>query len=300
MTRSGRPGAWRRFRAMSGRAQLFTWVGLLFVLLLVPTLFGQVPGANSGSGAPAVSSAAGPTSPGSPSTAATAAPPSSTIPTILVTTTTVPIRSGSSPCRTRGSGSTILPDPKCTPGAVNSEVTQANIASTICRVGWTATVRPPESYTYDLKVEQMTAYGESGPTSAYEEDHLIPLELGGSPDSPLNLWPEPGGSPNQKDGVENAAKYAVCDGKISLAYAQQAIATDWVAFGLQLGVRIVTNYAVTLGPVATSSVTAMPAVDYRAGEFCPQAKIGETVSTPAGPLTCEVASDPSHPRWMHG
>ena len=38
----------------------------------------------------------------------------------------------------------------------------------------------------------MAEYADTNPISDYEEDHLIPLELGGSPTSPLNLWPEPG------------------------------------------------------------------------------------------------------------
>jgi hypothetical protein len=35
------------------------------------------------------------------------------------------------PCRTRDRG--LLPGPACTPGAIDSAVTQANIGSTICR-----------------------------------------------------------------------------------------------------------------------------------------------------------------------
>jgi hypothetical protein len=82
----------------------------------------------------------------------------------------------------------------------------------------------------------MIAYGDTAPISSYEEDHLIPLELGGSPSSPQNLWPEPGASPNPKDAVEDAANAAVCDGRITLASAQQAMTANWIAFGQQLGV----------------------------------------------------------------
>ena len=60
----------------------------------------------------------------------------------------------------------------------------------------------PEDYTENLKRDQMAEYADTNPISDYEEDHLIPLELGGSPTSPLNLWPEPGASPNPKDAVE--------------------------------------------------------------------------------------------------
>lgn len=129
----------------------------------------------------------------------------------------------------------MLPDPTCTPGAVYAGVTQANIDQTICTSGWTSTIRPPESYTEPLKYQQMAAYGEAGSAGGYEEDHLIPLELGGSPTSPQNLWPEPGATPNPKDAVENAANHAVCDGQLSLASARQAIASNWIAFGRQLG-----------------------------------------------------------------
>ena len=130
----------------------------------------------------------------------------------------------------------LLPDPVCTPGAVNPAVTQANIAATICKTGWTATVRPPEAYTGALKRQQMAAYGFSGRLSDYEEDHLIPLELGGHPTDPRNLWPEPGASPNPKDAVELAARDAVCAGRMPLGAAQQNIAQDWTALGRQLGV----------------------------------------------------------------
>ena len=71
-----------------------------------------------------------------------------------------------------------------TPGALNPDVTEETIRSTICVRGWTRTVRPPVEYTNDLKVKQMRDYGETGPTSQYQEDHLISLELGGAPTDP--------------------------------------------------------------------------------------------------------------------
>ncbi len=121
----------------------------------------------------------------------------------------------------------VLPDPLCTPGATNPAVTQDNIASTICKRGWTATVRPPQSYTNALKKSGMAAYGFTDAVSAHEEDHLIPLELGGSPRSPLNLWPEPGASPNAKDHIENVMNGYVCTGNMTLDEAQKKIAADW-------------------------------------------------------------------------
>jgi hypothetical protein len=139
-------------------------------------------------------------------------------------------------CHVRGTGVYVLPDPRCTPGATDPIVTQATIHRTICVSGWTATVRPSSSYTNRLKLQQMYLYGDRGSPSSYEEDHLIPLELGGSPSSARNLWPEYGHIPNPKDAVENAAKYAVCHGQISLASAQRAIAINWITFGRQLHV----------------------------------------------------------------
>lgn len=129
-----------------------------------------------------------------------------------------------------------LPDPKCTPGAINHQVTQANIRQTICRRGWTKTVRPNWHYTYSLKKKQIVTYGYTDhATRNYEEDHLIPLELGGAPTDPRNLWPEPEASPNPKDDIEYTLNRAVCSGKISLNEAQAKIARNWktAAEGLQ-------------------------------------------------------------------
>ncbi|MGH9059790.1 MAG: hypothetical protein ACRDZY_09790, partial [Acidimicrobiales bacterium] len=124
-----------------------------------------------------------------------------------------------------------LPDPACTPGVTNPDVSQSTIGSTICVSGWTATIRPPTSYTNKLKVQGIKDYGYSDTSlSSYEEDHFLPLEVGGSPTDPKNLWPEPhSGVKNaySKDSVENAVKKAVCASKATLVDAQHALLTDW-------------------------------------------------------------------------
>jgi hypothetical protein len=124
-----------------------------------------------------------------------------------------------------------LPDPFCTPGVADPRVTQANILATICVSGYTTKVRPPTSYTDVLKAEQIKAYGFTDTNLAdYEEDHLIPLEVGGHPTDPMNLWPEPrsGSYPaTQKDGVENSLHNKVCTGLMTLVAAQSAIARNW-------------------------------------------------------------------------
>lgn len=131
--------------------------------------------------------------------------------------------------------STGLPNPSMTPGAINTHVTQSNIGTTICVRGWTRKVRPPEYYTEKLKRSQIRAYRyEDRRLGDYEEDHLIPLELGGSPTSPQNLWPEPHYVPgnlgsHSKDRLENRLHKLVCRGDLSLNNARRAIASDWVA-----------------------------------------------------------------------
>jgi hypothetical protein len=128
-------------------------------------------------------------------------------------------------CHARDRGQ--LPDSSCTPGSIDPAVTQRNIHSTICRAGWTTRVRPPVAQTERAKYD--VAYpAYHVPRSVKSElDHLVPLELGGSNDI-TNLWPEVGKIPNPKDKVENALRRAVCDGRVSLAAAQNAIAADWL------------------------------------------------------------------------
>jgi hypothetical protein len=125
-----------------------------------------------------------------------------------------------------------LPDPTRTPGAINPGVTQANVSATICVKGWTRTVRPPMYYTNRLKKLQIRQYGyaDANPRN-YEEDHLIPLSLGGNPTDPRNLWPEPRRSvwnADRKDELEFALYMGVCHGEVGLDEARRAFAMNWV------------------------------------------------------------------------
>ena len=113
----------------------------------------------------------------------------------------------------------VVADPVRTPGMLNPDVRQATIGSTI--QGWTRTVRPPTEYTNALKLRQMRAYRETGPPSAFQEDHLISLELGGHPTDPRNLWPEPYPRAARVDVIENELNAQVCSGSLTLAQAQQ-------------------------------------------------------------------------------
>lgn len=128
-----------------------------------------------------------------------------------------------------------LPDPRCTPGSIDPIVTQSDIRSTICKKNWTTTVRPPEAQTETFKYDHAyPAYG-TPQSEKTELDHLVPLELGGSNDA-TNLWPEYPPSPNPKDKVEDALNAAVCEGRVSLAAAQNAIAANWMTAEKVLGI----------------------------------------------------------------
>jgi len=179
------------------------------------------------------------------------APPTTAVPTTAVPATPAPALSGievgpgpqavyavqpqpaPGSCRYGASGPYPLPDPRCTPGAINPQVTQANISSTICAPGYTTSIRPPESITEPEKIASAAAYGYEGPLHVAEYDHLIPLELGGDPNDPANLWVEPNDRPgatsiyNSKDTLEGALNGLVCSGQMTLDAARQAIATDW-------------------------------------------------------------------------
>jgi hypothetical protein len=108
-----------------------------------------------------------------------------------------------------------------TPGVVNPDVRQETLGQTVCVQGWTRTVRPPTDYTSRLKVRQMREYGLGGSPSAYQEDHLISLELGGHPTDPRNLWPEPRPHAEEVDRVENELNRLVCSGKLTLEEARR-------------------------------------------------------------------------------
>jgi|HubBroStandDraft_6_1064221.scaffolds.fasta_scaffold87381_2 hypothetical protein len=132
-----------------------------------------------------------------------------------------------------------LPDPKWTPGATNPKISQANIGDNVCKKGWsTRSIRPPAAYTTRLKIQQLRAYGYTDTKPGdYEEDHLISLEIGGSPTDPKNLWPEPYSfnsngkqmGARQKDKIEDRLHVLVCNGTLTLEQAQELIAKDWTA-----------------------------------------------------------------------
>ena len=125
-----------------------------------------------------------------------------------------------------------LPDRTLTPGAIDPAVTQNNIQSTVCVRGYTDKVRPHKKYTNRLKHEQIEQYRLADRNVRnYELDHLIPLNIGGNPSDPKNLWPQSRQgewSAEQKNDLEFVVYKMVCHGEISLHEAQQRIAKDWI------------------------------------------------------------------------
>ncbi|MFA5954640.1 MAG: HNH endonuclease [Patescibacteria group bacterium] len=119
-----------------------------------------------------------------------------------------------------------LPDHDCTPGAIFSNASKDEI----CVQGYSASVRNVSTLTKEAIYQ---AYGLAYPQTfgAYEADHLIPLELGGSNDV-ANLFPEaadPKPGYHEKDLVENFLHQEVCAGRVGLGAAQRQIARDWLA-----------------------------------------------------------------------
>jgi len=133
----------------------------------------------------------------------------------------------------------LLPDPACTPGAINptvtAEVLQNKDFRTAC-VRSHATTEQQKNQTYQFYAIEHPG-NNSGSTQTCELDHLISLELGGA-DTLDNIWPQcgPADKPlserffKRKDAVENFLAKQVKEGKISLSDAQKGIASDWTQF----------------------------------------------------------------------
>ena len=110
------------------------------------------------------------------------------------------------------------------PGAINPAVTQANIYSTICRRGWAATIRPPVEYTEALKHRQLPPGVD---LRRYQEDHRVPIGVGGAPYDERNLWPEPWQEALHKDKLEGEINARVCRGAMTLWEGQAIFLGDW-------------------------------------------------------------------------
>ena len=181
-----------------------------------------------------------------------------------------------------------LNDLRVTPG-VTFHVTVVQI----CRSGYATSVRDvPES-------EKNQAYAEYGithhTTDQYEVDHLISLELGGS-NAIGNLWPErndrPKGYLNSKDILENRLHDLVCDGKVGLASAQKAIATNWVsAYHQYLGAwpKASPAQVTTTTTVATAPPSGAVTITSIIGSIAPGGHESLTVQSSKSGDSCTLA-----------
>jgi hypothetical protein len=142
-------------------------------------------------------------------------------------------------CTPRESNGFPLPDPACTPGAINPTVTLDVLQDKTFKTGCVrdgASTAKQKNATYGWYHIKHPA-NNTGATQTCELDHLISLELGGA-DTLDNLWPQCG--PNrvalvkryfkQKDMVENYLAAQVKSGAIPLDEAQKGIASDWTQY----------------------------------------------------------------------
>ena len=111
---------------------------------------------------------------------------------------------------------------------LNPTVTQATIAETICKLGWTMTIRPSFHGADQIKSAKLRAAGwTDADSSRFQLDRIIPLSLGGSPDDPRNLQLQRWGEAAEKDLLEACLAHLVCTGRLMLGEARRAIWRSW-------------------------------------------------------------------------
>lgn len=142
-------------------------------------------------------------------------------------------------CRPKMKNGLPIPDPKCSPGAINPTVTlkvlKAKGFTTKC-VRDLASSAHEKQQTYVWYKIKKPAHN-SGKSQTCELDHIVSLELGGA-DTLDNLWPQCGPSKvalnrryfKRKDAVENFLAREVRAGRMNLAEAQKGIAEDWTQY----------------------------------------------------------------------
>ena len=115
-----------------------------------------------------------------------------------------------------------------TPGSFDPTATKP----VVCLSGYARLRRPNSWVMLKLKGQAMRRYGLAvTPINWHTHtlDHLVPLELGGLPTDPANLWPETKTGAKVKDLDENRLRRAVCAGTMTLTDAQQFFITHWTA-----------------------------------------------------------------------
>ena len=163
-------------------------------------------------------------------------------------TTAPATAAGARPATTTRTPGIAYPDPSLTPGD-----TLPVTATQVCNPGYAARVRAVSADTKRMVYAEY--HIASHPAGAYEVDHLIALELGGSNDI-KNLWPEPAAPRpgfHEKDQLENTLHALVCDGRMALSQSQHELASDWYAAYLTL---VLGKAPSAVAPSATAAVPA--------------------------------------------
>lgn len=142
-------------------------------------------------------------------------------------------------CKTQVRNGFPVPDPHCTPGAINTTLTvdilrDPGFRTACVRDNATTATQKASTYGfYNVRHPQ----DNRGVMQTCELDHLVSLELGGA-DTLDNIWPQCGPPGvvlrerffKQKDMVENYLARQVRDGLMKLKDAQDGIAKDWTQY----------------------------------------------------------------------
>jgi hypothetical protein len=154
------------------------------------------------------------------------------------TVTTAPTPPGVAPLRTDCRwrlyhDGAIGTDPACAPGQINRAVIR-HTAQTICNRSWLAAagrLQPPASTKDDLLYE----YQLPGNPLTYVAAPVIPVEDGGSPTSPRNLYPlhiNGWGGQETRTLVADQVHDEICSDRITVARAASMLEGDWLSKGL--------------------------------------------------------------------
>ena len=129
-------------------------------------------------------------------------------------------------------GSYSRPDPRCTPGALNPAVDPGQrSARPSAEAEWTATVRPPES---DHLPGEAGKHGRVRPlrgatSPSYEYDHFVTWSSAARSTMRATSGPSRAHRRTPRTRSRTSSTREVCDGQMTLAQAQRAITTNWVA-----------------------------------------------------------------------
>jgi hypothetical protein len=166
--------------------------------------------------------------------ATTPSPTSTVPPTSTGAQATTVITANRTDCRWRRyHDGAIGPDPSCAPGELSTGVT-GNTGETVCNQAWIAAasrLQPSATTLEQLLIE----YQLPGNPATYALARVIPVQDGGSPTSPSNLYPLPlygYGGQQTRGAVADELHDEICSHKITVAQATTTLEGDWLSKGL--------------------------------------------------------------------